>query len=106
MLFSIGKPDLQTKPSLCYIHRICFLTMLLTGEIPHSICNVSTIQILHLSYNNLSGTSPECIGHFSSTLIVLDLWKKIFHGTIIGSFVKDNQLQTLNFNFNGNGKLC
>ncbi|KAL5766526.1 hypothetical protein ACOSP7_017143 [Xanthoceras sorbifolium] len=54
----------------------------LIGEIPHSICNVSTLQVLNLSHNNLSGINR-------------------FHGTIPGSFVKGNQLRTLNFNSNG-----
>ncbi|XP_031277405.1 receptor-like protein 33 [Pistacia vera] len=45
----------------------------LTGEIPHLICNMSTLEVLDLSNNSLTGTIPECLGHFSNSLRVLDL---------------------------------
>ncbi|KAF3949788.1 hypothetical protein CMV_024381 [Castanea mollissima] len=36
----------------------------LTGEIPSSICNASSLEILDLSHNNLSGTVPKRISAF------------------------------------------
>ena len=44
----------------------------LSAEIPSSICNASSLEVLDLSHNNLSGMIPKCLIHFSS-LSVLDL---------------------------------
>ncbi|XP_031256035.1 receptor-like protein 7, partial [Pistacia vera] len=72
----------------------------LTGEIPHSICDIKTIGILDLSNNSLSGIIPECMGNFSESLSVLDLRKNRFYGKIPGTFVRGNHLRTLTFNGN------
>ncbi|KAH9745259.1 Receptor-like protein 6 [Citrus sinensis] len=40
----------------------------LTGEIPPSICSLNGLHALDLSYNNLSGMLPECLGNFSVAL--------------------------------------
>ncbi|XP_044512012.1 receptor-like protein 6 [Mangifera indica] len=71
----------------------------LIGEIPHSICNLSVIQILDLSNNSFGGNIPKCMGNFSS-LHVLDLRKNKLNGTIPGSFAKGSPLRTFNFNEN------
>ncbi|XP_028095703.1 receptor-like protein 43 [Camellia sinensis] len=52
----------------------------LIGDIPLSICNSSSLKILDLSHNNMSGVIPQCLGN--STLSVLDLRVNGFHGTI------------------------
>ncbi|KAK9274662.1 hypothetical protein L1049_021913 [Liquidambar formosana] len=67
----------------------------LTGEIPYSICNVSFLQILDLSKNNLSGIIPKCLGNFSNYLSVLDLRMNSFHGTIPKTFTKGNSLRNI-----------
>ncbi|XP_031286461.1 receptor-like protein 6 [Pistacia vera] len=73
----------------------------LSGEIPRSICDIGTIEVLDLSYNNLSGKIPECLGNFSINLHVLDLRKNILHGKIPGTFTEGSNLRTLNLNYNG-----
>ncbi|CAL5443125.1 unnamed protein product [Camellia sinensis] len=70
------------------------------GEIPSSICNVSSLSVLDLSHNHLSGTIPQCLGYFSNVLFVLDLQFNAFQGIIPLIFGKGNQLQSLNLNGN------
>ncbi|XP_062081214.1 receptor like protein 22-like [Humulus lupulus] len=70
----------------------------LDGEISHLICNLSGLQLLDLSNNNLSGNIPPCLGN--SSLFVLDLHKNKLHGIIPSHFPKGNHLQVLNLNEN------
>ncbi|CAI9268299.1 unnamed protein product [Lactuca saligna] len=39
----------------------------LTGEIPPSICELKSLQYLDLSFNNMSGTLPSCLGILSNS---------------------------------------
>ncbi|XP_062115649.1 receptor-like protein 6 [Humulus lupulus] len=56
---------------------------ILSGEIPKSICNLSSILIVDLSNNNLSGEFPRCSsGMISGSVIALNLRNNSFHGTI------------------------
>ncbi|XP_008245752.1 PREDICTED: receptor-like protein 12 [Prunus mume] len=71
-----------------------------TGEIPPTICSLSSLQILDLSNNKLSGKIHECIGNFSQSLSVLDLRNNKFHGVIPGTFSKGNVLRSLNLHGN------
>ncbi|XP_040948769.1 receptor-like protein 7 [Gossypium hirsutum] len=70
------------------------------GEVSSLICNASSLQILDLSYNNLSGTIPQCFGNLSDSLEFLNLKKNKFYGTIPPTFAEGCQLT--NFNLNGN----
>ncbi|KAL1103307.1 hypothetical protein V6Z11_D05G430400 [Gossypium hirsutum] len=70
------------------------------GEVSSLICNVTFLQILDLSHNNLSGTIPQCFGNLSNSLQFLNLKKNKFYGTIPPTFAKGCQLS--NFNLNGN----
>ncbi|XVF04389.1 hypothetical protein REPUB_Repub05bG0078200 [Reevesia pubescens] len=74
----------------------------LIGEISPSMCNLVSLQILDLSYNNLSGAVPECLGSggIRLNLHILDLQMNKFHGNIPDSFVERNTLRTLNLNNN------
>ncbi|KAL5805104.1 hypothetical protein ACOSQ3_031904 [Xanthoceras sorbifolium] len=63
----------------------------LTGEIHHSICNLSALQLLDLSHNNLSGTLTDtfpCWLGALPKLQVLVLRSNKFHG-----FVNDSEAQ-------------
>ncbi|TYI85376.1 hypothetical protein E1A91_D05G437300v1 [Gossypium mustelinum] len=70
------------------------------GEVSSLICNVTFLQILDLSHNNLSGTIPQCFGNLSNSLEYLNLKKNKFNGTIPPTFAEGCQLS--NFNLNGN----
>ncbi|KAL2230429.1 UNVERIFIED_CONTAM: Receptor-like protein EIX2 [Sesamum indicum] len=71
----------------------------LTGEIPASIGNMSSIFVIDLSSNNLTGTIPTSIGK-CSYLKVLDLGKNNLSGEIPDSIGQLNQLQSLHLNDN------
>ncbi|KAK9221128.1 hypothetical protein WN944_009553 [Citrus x changshan-huyou] len=70
----------------------------LTGEIPSSFCNLSSIQYLDLSNNSLSGQIPHCLGN--STLFTLDLRMNNFQGSIPQTYAKGCNLAYLRLNGN------
>ncbi|XP_060667914.1 receptor-like protein 33 [Ziziphus jujuba] len=70
----------------------------LTGEVPSSICHLEQLQVLDLSYNNLSGKIPNCLGDFSYDLSILNLRMNRFEGSIPKSF--QTILRSLNLNGN------
>ncbi|TYI85393.1 hypothetical protein E1A91_D05G438900v1, partial [Gossypium mustelinum] len=70
------------------------------GEVSSLICNVTSLLILDLSHNNLSGTIPQCFGNLNNSLEFLNLKKNKFYGTIPPTFAEGCQLS--NFNLNGN----
>lgn len=72
----------------------------LTGEIPDSICNATSLSVLDLSYNNLSGEVPKCLMERVQTLGVLNLRGNNLAGAISDTFSKECGLQTLDLNGN------
>ncbi|XP_039173494.1 receptor-like protein 7 [Eucalyptus grandis] len=54
----------------------------LSGEISPLICNLSSIQMIDLSYNNLTGFLPQCLSNLSGTLEVMSLQSNNFIGKI------------------------
>ena len=72
----------------------------LSGEISPLICKASSMGVLDLSHNNLSGMLPHCLGNFSNDLFVLNLRRNQFHGIIPQTFLKGNSFRTLDFNSN------
>ncbi|GMY33134.1 receptor like protein 28-like [Fagus crenata] len=62
-----------------------------SGEIPSTICNLTSLEILDISYNSLSGKIPPCLGNFSY-LFVMDLRMNNFHGTMPETFAKEGLL--------------
>ncbi|XP_034677790.1 receptor-like protein Cf-9 [Vitis riparia] len=73
---------------------------LLQGPLPSLICEMSYIEVLDFSKNNLSGLIPQCLGNFSKSLSVLDLRRNQLHGTIPETFSKGNLIRNLDFNGN------
>ncbi|KAL1103236.1 hypothetical protein V6Z11_D05G424900 [Gossypium hirsutum] len=70
------------------------------GEVSSLICNATSLRVLDLSHNNLSGTIPQCFGNLSNSLEFLNLKKNKFYGTIPPTFPEGCQLT--NFNLDGN----
>jgi len=71
----------------------------LTGGIPSSLCNASSLVILILSHNNLTGKIPQCVGNLSK-LLVLDMQRNNLRGIIPRSYLEIETLETMNFNGN------
>ncbi|GKV33129.1 hypothetical protein SLEP1_g41670 [Rubroshorea leprosula] len=71
----------------------------LTGEIPSSYCNFTSLEVLVLANNRLGGKIPECLGNLSY-LLILDLRMNKFLGRIPNFIVNDSFLLTLSLNGN------
>ncbi|KAK8350221.1 hypothetical protein V6Z12_A06G195100 [Gossypium hirsutum] len=65
----------------------------LTGNIPSSICNLSSLDVLDLSGNSLRGTISDCFGNLRS-LEFMNLQMNNFYGKIPDSFVNNSTLPT------------
>ncbi|XVF04091.1 hypothetical protein REPUB_Repub05bG0051800 [Reevesia pubescens] len=72
----------------------------LIGEISSLICNASSLDILDLSHNNLSGIIPPCFGNLSKSLSFLNLQMNKFRGIIPPTFAEGCHLSNLNLNGN------
>lgn len=72
----------------------------LTGVIPASLCNATTLSLLDLSNNSLSVPIPACLMKKSDTLFVLNLQSNNLNGTLPGTLPRNCLLQTLDLNGN------
>ncbi|PIN25434.1 hypothetical protein CDL12_01825 [Handroanthus impetiginosus] len=72
----------------------------LDGTIPSSICNLSFLGVLVLSENRLQGRIPQCLGNFSTSLLVLALNENQLYGPVPTAFADGNKLEYLNLNGN------
>ncbi|KAM3289068.1 hypothetical protein P3S67_017355 [Capsicum chacoense] len=72
----------------------------LSGELPSSICNLTSLQILDLGTNNLMGAIPQCFGDMSGHLEVLDMQHNNLSGTLPTTFGVGWALES--FNLHGN----
>ncbi|CAK8538514.1 unnamed protein product [Lathyrus sativus] len=70
-----------------------------TGDIPLSLCNASSLEVLNLAHNNLTGTVPQCLGTFPF-LSVLDMQMNNFNGSMPRTFSKENSFETIKLNGN------
>ncbi|XP_059449476.1 receptor-like protein 43 [Corylus avellana] len=64
------------------------------------VCNLSSLEVLDLSYNNLSGKLHPCLGNFSSPLSVLQLRSNSFRGTIPKTWAMGNNLTVIDLSEN------
>ncbi|XP_058111831.1 receptor-like protein 7 [Magnolia sinica] len=71
-----------------------------SGEIPVSICNITSLEALDLSRNRFSGWIPQCLGEVSDGLKVLNLQGNAFSGTLLQTFKKGCNLQTIDLSEN------
>ncbi|KAK2431266.1 receptor protein [Trifolium repens] len=70
-----------------------------TGGISSTFCNVSTLEVLNLAHNKLTGMIPQCLGTLHS-LYVLDLQMNNLNGSMPGIFSKGYQFETIKLNGN------
>ncbi|KAH0733747.1 hypothetical protein KY285_009454 [Solanum tuberosum] len=71
----------------------------LTGEIPSSICNLTSLIMLDLATNNLRGEILQCFGNITS-LQVLDMRHNNLSGNIPTTFINESSLSSLNLHGN------
>ncbi|CBI38636.3 unnamed protein product, partial [Vitis vinifera] len=72
----------------------------LTGEISPLICNMSSLMLLDLSNNNLSGRIPQCLANLSKSLSVLDLGSNSLDGPIPQTCTVTNNLRVIDLGEN------
>ncbi|XP_037494725.1 receptor-like protein 33 [Jatropha curcas] len=72
----------------------------LTGVIPKSICNATSLQVLDLSNNDLNGELPACLIERSENLGVLNLRRNRFNSSIPNNFPRNCKLKTLDVSGN------
>ncbi|KAL3501989.1 hypothetical protein ACH5RR_036438 [Cinchona calisaya] len=68
-------------------------------SLPSSLCNLSSLAYLYLSFNHFQGSLPLCLGKLSS-LNVLHLHSNEFSGTIPTSLGQLTKLQRLRLSYN------
>ncbi|KAF5459226.1 hypothetical protein F2P56_023198 [Juglans regia] len=71
-----------------------------TGEISPLFCNRSSLYVLDLSYNNLSGKLHPCLCNLSQSLIALELRSNNISGTIPNAWAKGCRLKVIHLNHN------
>ncbi|KAD5318156.1 hypothetical protein E3N88_18102 [Mikania micrantha] len=72
----------------------------LTGEIPLSMCEAKSLQVLDLSSNYMTGTIPTCLGNLSNSLLFLSLKRNNFHGPIRITFSHGSPLKRIDLSEN------
>ncbi|KAK6137888.1 hypothetical protein DH2020_028370 [Rehmannia glutinosa] len=72
----------------------------LTGAIPLSLCNAGYLQVLDLSFNNLSGGIPPCLVQNIDSLGVLSLGRNNISGDIPNKVSVNCGLKTLDLSNN------
>ncbi|KAK7856984.1 receptor-like protein 6 [Quercus suber] len=72
----------------------------LTGKISPLFCNLSSIEILDLSHNNLSGMLPRCLDNLSKFLLVLSLRNNDFRGILPTTYMEGSTLKVMDVSYN------
>ncbi|KAK4343299.1 hypothetical protein RND71_036393 [Anisodus tanguticus] len=71
----------------------------LQGQLPSSICNMSSLKFLDLSRNNFSESVPHCLGSMTK-LLILDLRMNNFSGSLPPFCTQSTSLTTIVLNGN------
>ncbi|XP_034699285.1 receptor-like protein 1 [Vitis riparia] len=93
---------LGTLPTISNLTQLKYLFLDnndFSGKISHGFSNSSSLQILDISYNLLTGQIPDWIGDFS-TLSALSLSRNHFDGAVPTGFCKLNKLRFLDLSHN------
>ncbi|KAM3288975.1 hypothetical protein P3S67_017262 [Capsicum chacoense] len=72
----------------------------LTGEIPLSVCNLTSLIVLDLARNSLKGAIPHCLGNMSDQLKVLDMQHNSLSGNLPTTFSFGSGLKSFNLHHN------
>ncbi|KAD3066685.1 hypothetical protein E3N88_34565 [Mikania micrantha] len=72
----------------------------LTGEFPSSICNSPSLELLDLSFNNITGSIPPCLEKLSNSLIVLNVRSNNLQGAIPNICTNESKLQMISLSDN------
>ncbi|KAL3737667.1 hypothetical protein ACJRO7_019236 [Eucalyptus globulus] len=91
------KTTLPVPPPSVMIYNIS--NNFLFGEVPTSICEVSSLTVLDLSNNTLNGTLPPCLGSIYP-LNILNLAKNKFDGMIPHVYLDDCALEMIDLREN------
>ncbi|KAL3737656.1 hypothetical protein ACJRO7_019225 [Eucalyptus globulus] len=91
------KTTLPVPPPSVMVYNIS--NNFLFGEVPASICEVSSLTVLDLSNNTLNGTLPPCLGS-SYPLILLNLARNKFDGMIPQVYLDDCALRMIDLREN------
>ncbi|XP_040967162.1 receptor like protein 27-like [Gossypium hirsutum] len=90
-----------------FLQLACFFSLSRNnfhGSIPKSICQGSSLLVLDLSNNSLSGSVPECLIQMSVSLGVLNLKRNNLSSNIPDTFPENCVLQTPDLNRNRQGE--
>ncbi|XP_020884723.1 receptor-like protein 12 [Arabidopsis lyrata subsp. lyrata] len=71
-----------------------------TGNIPLTICNRSSLSALDLSYNNFTGSIPQCLSKFRNSLTTVNLRKNNLEGNLPDIFYDGALLRSLDVGYN------
>ncbi|ESQ50797.1 hypothetical protein EUTSA_v10023121mg, partial [Eutrema salsugineum] len=71
-----------------------------TGEIPRSICGLTSPIIIDLSDNNFHGLIPRCLGTHMSSLSDLNLCNNSLSGSLPDMFVHTTKLRSIDISHN------
>ncbi|KAF2284787.1 hypothetical protein GH714_030394 [Hevea brasiliensis] len=72
----------------------------LVGEVSALLCKLSALETLDLSFNNLSGSLPHCLGNLSDSLSLLDLRRNNFNGSIPLTWRTGCRLRMISIGYN------
>ncbi|XP_057811526.1 receptor like protein 22-like [Salvia miltiorrhiza] len=89
-----------------YLSNLIFFSVSnnsLSGSIPTTLCRATYLQVLDLSFNNLSGNMPPCLLENTQNLGVFILRSNNITGDIPDKFSNNCGLQTLDLNGNNLG---